>query len=470
MVESAPAYFYVADPSNASTIYRSPQAVSMLGHSLADWSANPSLWAEILHPADRDRVLTEITAAMKGLRPFRSEYRIRTRSGTYLWVRDHGTLVVNPTGPGMIFQGVVLDITEEMEAVQDSLRIEERLAALLRSAPVILFSLTPAGIITVAGGSGLADLELGPDHGVGRSVFDVFADQPEFVHGFQAALAGRETSGEVLHEGLGRWFAAGATPVFENGQLMAVTIVATDITDRRAYQQALFESQAKSRALASMSHELRTPLNSILGFSQLLQAGTIAGELNDRQRRYVDNVVKSGEHLLDLVNDVLDLAKSESGQVELELESVVLDEAVARALSTVRPLADAKGLSLSQEASAGSLVRADPQRLHQVLLNLLSNAIKFTEVGEVAISSNSAEEGWVSVTVADTGIGISAADQAVIFDEFVQLGSGWADGQRGTGLGLSLTRSFVEAMGGTIWTISEPGGGSRFTFRLAAPA
>jgi PAS domain S-box-containing protein len=468
MVESAPAYFYVADPSNASTIYRSPQAVPMLGYSLEDWRSNPGLWAETLHADDKERVLAEITAAIKGGKPFRTEYRIRKKSGAYLWVRDHGTLVVNPSGPGMIFQGVVMDITEQMEAAQDAQRIEDRLALLLRSAPVMLFSLTPEGVITAAGGSGLTEFGLGPDMGIGGSVIEVFADQPEIVAAFQRALAGREMSGEIYHQKLRRWFAASATPVFEDGRMVAVTIVATDITDRRAVDKAHFESEAKSRALASLSHELRTPLNSILGFSQLLQNGSIAGDLNDRQRRYVDNVVRSGEHLLDLVNDVLDLAKSQSGEVELELEVLDLDQSVTRAVAAVRPLAQAKELSLSQETTVGTLVRADAKGLHQVLLNLLSNAIKFTEVGQMVISSDSVEDGWVAVTVADTGIGISTADQAVIFDEFVQVGPDWAGGQRGTGLGLSLTRSYVGAMGGTMSTISEPGVGSRFTFRLTA--
>jgi len=468
MVEAAPAYFYVADPSDASTIYRSPQAVTMLGYSLDEWKRKPGLWAHKLHPDDRDRVLAEISAAITGSKPFRTEYRIRTKSGGYIWVRDHGSLVDNPSGPGMIFQGVVLDITEQMEALHSARRLEDRLAMLLRSAPVVLFSVSPAGLIEVAGGSGLAEFGLASDLGVGRSVFEIFAEQPTIIAGFEGALAGREMSGEVYHKTLRRWFAASTTPVFEDGRMVAVTVVATDITDRRAVDKAHFESEAKSRALASLSHELRTPLNSILGFAQLLKEGTIAGALNVRQGRYVDNVLRSGEHLLDLVNDVLDLASSQSGQEETELEELSLGDVVARAVDSVRPLARAKDLSLSHDVSGGVHVRADPKRLLEVLLNLLSNAIKFTDRGTIVITSDSSEDGWVAVTVADTGIGISPDDQTVIFDEFVQLGSNWAGGQRGTGLGLALTRSYVAAMGGTISTLSEPGVGSRFTVRLAA--
>ena len=466
MVESAPCYFYVADPSDASTVYRSPQAIPMLGWSLADWDDDPGHWAQILHPDDRERVLAEMAAAINGGKPFRTKYRIRTASDVYLWVRDHGTLIANPSGPGMIFQGVVLDITEEMEGVQAARRVEDRLGVLLRSAPVLLFSLTPAGVITAAGGSGLAEFGLGPDHGIGSSVFEVFADQPEIVGAFQRALTGRELSGELYHKRLDRWFAASTTPVFEDGEMVAVTVVATDITERRGFEKARFVSDAKSRALASISHELRTPLNSILGFSQLLQDGSIAGPLNDRQRRYVDNVWKSGDHLLDLVNDVLDLARSESGKAELEIEPVVLETAVALAVAALRTAAEAKALTLTLEMTAGIVVQADATSLNQILRNLLSNAIKFTDHGGVVISSKKGDGGRIALTVADTGIGISSADQAGIFEEFVQLGSDWAGGTPGTGLGLSLTRSYVEAMGGSITTDSQPGRGSRFTVLL----
>jgi len=165
---------------------------------------------------DRERVMSEIKAAIGGGKPYRSEYRIETKSGAYLWVRDHGTLVANPTGPGTIFQGVVMDITEQMEAAQAAQRTEERLAVLLRSTPVVLLSVTPEGIITVAGGSGLERLGLGPDRSVGRSIYEVFAGEPDLLGSFEGAVAGQDVTREVYHNGLGRWFDASTTPVLRS--------------------------------------------------------------------------------------------------------------------------------------------------------------------------------------------------------------------------------------------------------------
>jgi two-component system sensor histidine kinase/response regulator len=349
MVEFAPAYFYQASAHAPETLYMSPQVEVILGYGVEEWTADPELWIKVIHPEDRDRVVAEFAAGVSGKKPFRSQYRIATKHGDYRWVRDHAALVPNPSGQGMIVQGVVLDITDQVGAEQGAMRAE-------------------------------------------------------------------------------------------------------------------LQREAMSRFLGAMSHEFRTPLNSIIGFADLL---TLAGfdPLTERQRRYILNISNSGNHLLGLVNELLDLTKVQAGQVELRMAAVELEVAVARAVDAVRPLAAGKGLSVDNQVTDRVLVMADPSRLHQVLLNLLSNSIKFTAVGFVGVVMSVTGD-WVSVSVTDSGIGIVESDLDRVFEEFVQVGADHPNAQLGTGLGLPLARHLVHAMGGTIIATSTPGVGSNFTVRL----
>jgi len=225
-------------------------------------------------------------------------------------------------------------------------------------------------------------------------------------------------------------------------------------------------SQAKSRFLASMSHELRTPLNSIIGFSELLQAGA-AGSVNEKQRDYLGDVVGSGKHLLTLINEVLDLSKVEAGKLELHPEDVDLALTVEQVGDVMRPLAERKHLQLTVDAREDlGVVHHDGGRLRQILLNLASNAVKFTpDGGRVTIAARRLHDDF-EVAVRDSGIGLSEADVGTIFEEFRQIDSPYARSQQGTGLGLSLVKSFVELMGGSIAVTSALGAGSTFVIRL----
>ena len=227
-------------------------------------------------------------------------------------------------------------------------------------------------------------------------------------------------------------------------------------------------SQAKSDFLASMSHELRTPLNAIIGFSDLMRreppddGGNVLVPLE-----WVDHIRRGGTHLVELVNDVLDLSKVEAGRLELDRESIEVQPAVAESVAGLRPLADRKGQAMELAIAPGDHVAADRGRLRQVLYNLLSNAIKFTpEGGRITIEGVRNGELY-HLAVADTGVGIAPEDQALVFDEFRQVGGGRQRGE-GSGLGLALTRRLVEAHGGRIELESTPGAGSRFTVVLPA--
>ncbi len=227
-------------------------------------------------------------------------------------------------------------------------------------------------------------------------------------------------------------------------------------------------SAAKSDFLSGMSHEFRTPLNAIIGFSDLMLQSTDAG-LPERYRRYAANILESGQHLLQIVNDVLDIAKADASRLEIRLAPVSLRRVVEAALLLVRPQAEAGGLTLMDETDGAFTLWADELRVRQVLLNLLSNAVKFTPAGgRVRISSQHYED-RVEVVVEDTGIGISAEHLATVFDEFVQVSHGTDRAYEGTGLGLPLVRRLTAAMGGGVRADSTPGVGSVFTVWFPVP-
>jgi signal transduction histidine kinase len=347
-------------------------------------------------------------------------------------------------------------------AAVEALRASEgRLHQVLEQAPVVIFTVDSTGIITLAKGQGVPE--------VANSVgFNLRTEAPGHpLHSvIDPALEGLESQGEVMVRG--RLLQMHCNPVVVNGAVTGMVGVAIDITDRRAAERARRESEAKDRFLASMSHELRTPLNSILGFAQMLGL-ELHGGLTTRQRRYVDNILGSGQQLLDLVTEVLDLAKVSAGQLDVEIERTGLEPVVAEALAMIRPQADGAGLTLEVTGVEDLEVMADPGRLRQVLLNLLSNAVKFTPSGgRVTVRGCVRDGDFVNLEVEDTGVGIALEDQDRIFQEFTQLEAGRNRTVPGTGLGLALSRALVRRMGGDVTVRSLAGKGSTFLVRLPA--
>jgi two-component system, NtrC family, sensor kinase len=252
-------------------------------------------------------------------------------------------------------------------------------------------------------------------------------------------------------------FAAQAVIAMENVRLFKELQVAN--------RELAAASQHKSEFLANMSHELRTPLNAIIGFSEVLTE-RMFGELNEKQDEYLKDIYASGTHLLSLINDILDLSKIEAGRMELELTDFHLPQAIDNALILVRERAGRRGIALEHSVDERlGAIRGDERKVKQVLLNLLSNALKFTpERGRVDVRAGMVD-GMAEISVTDTGVGIALEDQEAVFEEFRQVGT--ADKKvEGTGLGLALSRKFVELHGGRIWVTSRVGAGSTFTFTI----
>jgi two-component system, NtrC family, sensor kinase len=271
----------------------------------------------------------------------------------------------------------------------------------------------------------------------------------------------RKTTGEFAPEiiELLQTFATQSALAIQNARLFL------EIEDKS--RQLEVASQHKSEFLANMSHELRTPLNAIIGFSEVLAEGMF-GEINDKQAEYLRDILESGRHLLSLINDILDLSKIEAGRMELEPSDFDLPAAIDNALTLVRERAGRRGITLGRaiDEHVGT-IRGDERKVKQVLLNLLSNALKFTPEGGRIDVRAAVTDGMVEVSVADTGVGIAPEDQEAVFEEFRQVGTA-AKKVEGTGLGLALSRKFIELHGGRIWVKSELGQGSTFTFTIPA--
>lgn len=226
-------------------------------------------------------------------------------------------------------------------------------------------------------------------------------------------------------------------------------------------------NRLKSEFLASMSHELRTPLNAIIGFSDLL-AEQVTGPLTDKQLRFVGHVQKGARHLLELIDDILDLSRIEAGRLQLRPADFSASDATAEVLATIQPVALAKQIHLQNHFETDLTVHADRIRFKQILYNLLSNAIKFTPPGGLVRIEASAAGGWLNLAVADTGIGIPREEHESIFDAFRQVGTTTKGVKEGTGLGLAITKKLVEEHGGRIAVESEPNKGTRVSFSVPA--
>ncbi|MDQ1276460.1 MAG: hypothetical protein QG610_2038 [Euryarchaeota archaeon] len=284
---------------------------------------------------------------------------------------------------------------------------------------------------------------------------------------------GNKDSGEFVLEDGNSWFVQANPVTDENGRIIGVLEICRDITGKKAIEKLLQEKQvaeianrSKSEFLANISHELRTPLNSIIGFSDLLYE-QIFGELNEKQLRYAANISKSGRHLLNLINGILDLSKVEAGKMELDYKEFELNEKLNGVKNLLSPIADRKNINIEIDVDKDIItVRADEARFVQIMYNLVDNAIKFSsENNPVRIEARKKGE-LVEITVRDKGIGIKPEDQHKLFKPFSQVDAFSSKKFQGTGLGLSLVKQIVHLHGGYVWFRSVPNEGSTFAFAI----
>ena len=349
-----------------------------------------------------------------------------------------------------------------------------RFENLLELAPQIFWFADPTGGITYCNHywynyTGLSEREtigfawtnaLHPDDR--ESVIDDWSDAVREGKDYESELRLRGADGIYC------WFLVRSRPTRdESGSVNSWLGIAVDIEERkRAEDEALAASQAKSEFLASMSHELRTPLNAIGGYAELLALG-VRGSLNADQAQDIARIRRSQKHLLTLINDVLNFAKVDAGQTEYRLTAVPVDEALKDTESMIAPQVLAKGLRYSYKgAGRTEAVLADPEKMQQIVLNLLSNAVKFTETGGSISVSATPRSSCIEIAVSDTGVGIPEEKLDKVFDPFVQAGRQLNQPAQGVGLGLAISRDLARAMNGDIALDSDVGKGSTFTLTL----
>lgn len=434
----------------------------------------------LIHPDDLPQFNAVEVRSLLSDRPVDIETRYRGADGRWRYVLSRRRVVRNEQGRPREFVGVALDVSEQVEKTRHASEMTKRLEIAAAAAGMGIWSRDPF-TRTAEWNSQMFEI-------VGRSPSQGLPSRHEWltqiVHPDDSVKMARahtdmvESNGVVVeHEyrirrpdGEVRWLVNRARREVRDGRAIQFGIT-LDVTDRvrtEAERQeklmALRESQAKSEFLARMSHELRTPLNAVLGFAQLLQLDTLA----PKQREKVGRIHSAGEHLLSLINDVLDISSLEQGQLRVDLQPVALLDVLTEALPLVESLAEADEVTLQLGVMSG-VAYGDRTRIRQVLINLLSNAIKYNRArGRVCVSS--ANEGAeVLLRVQDTGRGMSAAQLSQLFEPFNRLGVE-KESIQGTGIGLALVKSLVERMGGTINVASEVGVGTVFEVRLPRSA
>ncbi|MDX2087391.1 MAG: ATP-binding protein [Kofleriaceae bacterium] len=381
-------------------------------------------------------------------------------------------------------QGLYQDLkrSTETELAAQRKRIEESYAVLratLESAFSGILVVDGEGRVIAINQRFIEMMDVPADVVAGRDYAAVLGAMMNRVVGGELVLAAEAppetTKGDVLKLHDGRVLERRSAPVrLPDGAAVGRVTFFRDITEERAarlqlegaWEAAEAASKAKSMFLANMSHELRTPLNAVIGLADLLLIET-GDPTTKRQREYLEAIMQSGRHLLDLVNDVLDLAKLDAGKHALDLEVVAVSEALEEAVRGFIPLAHKRGVSLSIHVARGVRhLRVDRLRLRQILVNLIGNALKFTNRGGQVTISASDDGAQIALSIADTGIGIADEDLPRLFQTFEQLTAGARDRPTGTGLGLALTKRLVQLHHGTIDVVSELGAGTTFTVTL----
>jgi len=478
----------IAVDAQGLVLYWNKQAEKMYG-----WSDEEALGrsvAELILPEQTVMLGEEMISQMSAGQTWSSDHWVKRRDGSLFPIFATSTPSLDDHGKLVAIITVATDITERRRTEDQALR----LSAIVESSSDAIIGTRPDRTITSwnHGAGALFGYDL--DEVLGQPLSMLLAPDADLVvaspgaDGF-GSCAELETSC-VTKAGAPLCVSLSVSAILDHqGELAGLSCIGRDITDRKEHErqaevdrqklmeaekvseaeairrrEAERESRAKSEFLSHMSHELRTPLHAVLGFAQILAMDDLTGE----QAENLGFIESAGKHLLDLINDVLDISGVESGSLTFSLQPVHLNEVVDDALTLIRPQATARRVSLSTpDDGTDYYVHADRQRLLQVMLNLLSNAVKYNREGGAVDLTFESSGGTVSVAVSDTGAGMSEADLAKLFSPFERLGASATDIE-GTGIGLALSRALSREMGGSLTVFSTVGAGSTFTLELPA--
>jgi PAS domain S-box-containing protein len=464
--------------------YLSPRYKEILGFRDDELPNDGESFFGRVHPDDaprmietRDRYTEDPTKDR-----FLDELRLKHRDGTYRWVVSRGRIVRNPKGEPIRIVGAIGDMTDRLESAAKLAASEKRLRDIIGS----LFGFV--GLFTLDGK--LIECNRSPFESTGVTMDDLHRQPFWETPGWSGnpdeqaqvrLMMMRAAQGEVVRFETAL-MARGQRPMVvdmtfgplrdQQGTVCNIIGHCMDITARKQAEEALLKakeaaesaSRAKSEFLANMSHEIRTPMNGIIGLTEVL----LDTHLDSEQHEFLTLVQSSAGSLLSIINDILDVSKIEAGKLLLEIQALDLREVVVDTLRGLKVSADAKNLNLIDDVHSDVPLRVlgDPGRLRQVLINLIGNAIKFTDRGEIAVAIETSPEGpgMLHFSVRDTGIGIPADKQAMIFEAFTQVDGSFTRKFGGTGLGLTIASRLAHMMDGRIWVDSKEGEGSTFHF------
>lgn len=384
-------------------------------------------------------------------------FRVDGGAGRPRWWR---TIVRCAATAPRLFVVLHRDVTRQRLAEEELHRSRARLRTIVTGAPIVLFAIDGDGVFTLVEGMGAAGAAFASPELVGQNVFEAYGQMPDLLEVVRAAFAGRV--GVTTLEVGNLAYEVRCSPYVGRARAMdGIVGVATDVTERLKAQRM------KDEFVSIVSHELRTPLTSIRGSLGLLEGG-VAGAMTPKAIELTRIARTNADRLIRLINDILDLEKMESGRMELRRRRLDLAEVCDAVVEELRGIAAGAGVTVQVEAAVDAKVRADSDRIHQVITNLLSNAIKFSSDGDVVrLAISNSAGGRVRLAVHDQGPGISNRDLDRLFQKFSQLDSSSSRAKMGSGLGLVIAKSIVEGHGGRIWVESELGTGSMFAFELA---
>ncbi len=440
---------------------------------------------DTFHPDDREDVRSLMRAAVDRQIPFEFEKRVRRPNGEIRYCHYRGFCENGPDGKLVAIFGTCQDVTARVLAETGKQESDRRFQLLYKYSPVMLWTVGPDFKLREFNETFASQLGYSTDEVIGRSVLDFCSEETRekvTTHLRPALLAdGQYTSkqaefvrrdGSILEVEVTAYLDR-----FGPGDQFQTLSAALEISSRneaerrlrKALEEAELANRTKTQFLANISHELRTPLNSIIGFSQFMSQQLLGPVGNPQYLEYSRDILYSGEHLLNLINDILDITKIEAGETRIEESTFYIADLIEACMRIVRQRARAKGLVLRVEdvRSGGVMVRADERLMKQVLINLATNAIKFTEAGEVSVATGVTEDcPWFEVR--DTGIGIPPEDIERVMQPFVQIADAMTRNHEGSGLGLPLAKSLTELHGGSIRLTSAQGKGT--VVRITLPA